>query len=301
MKKDTIIHLVTISGIVILAGLYSTQKNEVKASEAVTQKVDNSHQLKLNEKSLEQDLKAKELELKNLQKRLDSREEKIAELTRKNAEQKELQDQQNKQKANSAKKVNELVSNLVNPNNKALMRTYGDLIEKLGLEGEEKSEFLKMAHNYQKAYLKQFIKLMKEDGTKVANFNEYNDVMAGTKEEEALKGFLGEDYELFEHNRKSAIDRRTADNINNKLGEDSKLSSDQKNQLVDLLHNRSQEKYNDPDATDDIYLETAQEFLSHEQYEALEKQFKFENNRQSITVNGKKTTIPSGTQIIVTP
>ncbi|MCM8536966.1 MAG: hypothetical protein NE334_13595 [Lentisphaeraceae bacterium] len=292
MKKDTLIHIVTISAIVALIGLYSTKTTEVNSPDI---KVGNSVQPNsglLQEKEFKQLLDAKEKELSLLQKRLDSREEKIAELEKK------LLQANKAPKQVATKPKSQAFKNF---QTKSLATTYADLIEKLGLEGEDKKAFLQLAQKYQTAHMKELVKTMREEGKFVINSDNYQNLLEGSQEEEALKEFLGDDFALFEHNRKSKSELRFAQNFNKNLSQDAKLNDTQKDQLVDLLHTRKEEKKVNPSATDDIYLESAREFLNEEQYNALEKRLKTTPTKPSITVNGKKVSVETASELFIAP
>ncbi|MCM8532563.1 MAG: hypothetical protein NE330_15465, partial [Lentisphaeraceae bacterium] len=292
-----VIHIATVSTILVLTGLYITKKTDVVSPQVSMAQAVDIEESKLKVNSLKQKLTEQTDELTSLIQKLASSEAKVVELTDKlNASQKT-----SIIKFPVRPNVQNLHKNFFQASDKILISHYGNIIQKLNFNDEDKKTFIELIKNYQAAHTKQLLAKMKAQGKNVVVFTNHQDIMAGTKEENDLKKFLGDNFNLFEYNRKSKFDRTQVNKLNGKCSSKNKLNFEQKEQLVELLHKRSNDKKKKLEISDEVYFAEAEKFLNEEQLRVLKKQVKSETKSITININGEKKVIHLRNNAIITP
>lgn len=145
---------------------------------------------------------------------------------------------------------------------KNLKKFYGPLFTKLNLNEEEQQEFIELVMGGEGSPSK-FIMI---NGVPFTGSN--NQVS------DELKNFLGNDLPVYEKYKKSAMERSQINTMNNNLSDENKLTQDEQEVLVDLLHERKQQKSQGNTMSDEEYLESSADFLNDSQKDAFRKQLK---------------------------
>ena len=145
---------------------------------------------------------------------------------------------------------------------KRLQTFYGPLFDKLNLSEEERQEFADL--------------LMEQNGgnSKFIMINGVPLMSNKGQESDELKNFLGDDYETYKKYKDTAMERGQINTMNNNLDDTEKLSHDQQESLIDLLHERRQQKAQGATETDEDFINNNASFLSDKQRSAFKKQLK---------------------------
>ena len=279
MKLHYSIHVLMLAAIVYLAAqLSSSNQNNVDVTdnqipEITDIKVDDS-ELKTLKDQIEKLNKEKHF----LEKAKDVADDKIKGLNKEIdgliAENNELKNRKLVQEADPIKNIREMLNKTkLNPK-KNFARFYGPLFDQLNLSEEEQKEFIELLTGSNGTS-----KMIMINGVPLSGNN-------GNISDE-LKNFLGDDLPAYEKYKETAMARGQINSMNNNLKDEDKLSHDESEALIDLLHERRLEKAKGNTISDDEYLEQSAGFLNDNQKKAFKKQL-----RSPITViNSSSITI----------